>query len=516
VWLTCLTLGLLFDVLFWKQRQGINFAVYVVLCLIAGFLLLRLEGLQVAGKALWLVPLILLFAAISFVRAEPLTVFLGIFLSLFLLALLAVTFLGGGWLRYDLRDYAVRGLQLARSVVVRPLLFRGEVSGARAASGVQPSGRSVWPVLRGLLIALPVLVVFAALLASADLVFGRELSHLLALLRLDKLPEYVFRLMYVLLAAYSLAGVFLHAASQSREDQLVGQGRTSFSRILGFVEAVIVLAAVAMLFGAFVLVQFKYFFGGQTNINVEGFTYSEYARRGFGELMTVAFFCLLMILGLGTVTRRETSAQQRVFSGLSLIILALVSVMLVSAFERLSLYELAYGFSRLRTYVHVSLVWTGLLLAAVVVLELVHKERAFAAAALLASLGFAVSLGVLNVDGFIVRQNVGRAVHGESLDVPYLVSLSNDAVPALAEIFNTPTYSNITREAVGAALICREQLGSHGRTSDWRSFTLSQWMADSALAGLRPELDAYHFVDEAPASVITPGQAAQECVYESP
>ncbi len=120
------------------------------------------------------------------------------------------------------------------------------------------------------------------------------------------------------------------------------------------------------------VIQVRYFFGGQANISVAGFTYSEYARRGFGELIFVAFFSLLMILGLGAVTRRESLAQQRVFSGLSAAIVVLVMVMLVSAYERLLLYETAYGFSRLRTYTHVALVWIGILLAAVVVLEILH------------------------------------------------------------------------------------------------------------------------------------------------
>ena len=97
-----------------------------------------------------------------------------------------------------------------------------------------------------------------------------------------------------------------------------------------------------------------------------------------------------MLLGLGAVTRRDSPAQQRLFSALSVLIVALVGVMLVSAYMRLALYEMAYGFSRLRTYVHVSLIWLGLLLAVVVVLELLHRERWFASAALMTALGFAL------------------------------------------------------------------------------------------------------------------------------
>ena len=127
------------------------------------------------------------------------------------------------------------------------------------------------------------------------------------------------------------------------------------------------------------VIQFQYFFGGQTNIGVQGYTYAEYARRGFGELVAVAFFSLLLFLGLSAIVKRQNPAQRWVFSGLGLGMVALVGVMLVSAFQRLLLYEAAYGFSRLRMYTHVFMIWLGLLLAVVVVLEILRRERALPA-----------------------------------------------------------------------------------------------------------------------------------------
>ena len=69
--------------------------------------------------------------------------------------------------------------------------------------------------------------------------------------------------------------------------------------------------------------------------------------------------------------------------------------MLVSAFQRLVLYEAAYGFSRLRTYTHVFMIWLGLLLVAAIILEILRRERAVALAAAVASLGFAISLPIV-------------------------------------------------------------------------------------------------------------------------
>jgi hypothetical protein len=191
---------------------------------------------------------------------------------------------------------------------------------------------------------------------------------------------------------------------------------------------------------------------------------------------------------------------------------ALVGVMLFSAFQRLVLYEAAYGFSRMRAYTHVFMIWLGVLLAVVLVLDILRKERTFALAALLASIGFAVTLTLMNVDGFIVRQNVARAVAGESLDVAYLASLSADSVPALVAVYQDQTLPGYTRDAVGAALVCHEHVTSGSGDQNWRSFTLSGWQADQALRQVQSRLDAYQIVDsDWPVKVLTPGNIYYDC-----
>jgi hypothetical protein len=510
-WWTVIALGWAFDFLFWKKAPGINIALYVLLCLVAGMSWLHADGHRPARNTLLLLPLIAFFAVLTFVRLEPMTVFLSVVLILFLLGVLAISYLGGRWPSYATFDYLKGFLRLMGSMVARPVMFSNEVKREQAEGG-ERSASKLWPVVRGILIALPIVAIFAALLGSADVIFGQRLEEIAELFRLENLPEYIFRLVYILVFAYAIAGAYLHAASQSRDEGLVGEEKPVIPKFLGFTEAAIVLGSVAALFAAFVFVQFQYFFGGQANIQIDGYTYSEYARRGFGELVTVAVFSLLLILGAGAVTRRETDAQRRIFSGLGIGIVALVLVMLVSAFQRLVLYETAYGFSRLRTYTHVFMLWLALLLVAVVILEILRRERAFALAALLASLGFVLSLGIMNVDGFIVRQNVKRAVQGEKFDASYLADLSTDAVPALADAYQAQPLPASVKEGVGAALAC--YVFKQDRAGDplpWQSFHLSRVRATRVLASLETDLGPYQMDDESYRVVITPSGEEYPC-----
>ena len=513
LWITAIVLGWLFDFLFWKQSFGINFAAFTVLCIIGGFLLLWINNQRPARGTLWLIPLILFFAAITFIRTEPMTVFLGVVFMLFLMGVLASTFLGGRWFEYSLADYVSGFLKIMGSMVARPIPFNIEVKREQAESGVPVKRLNLWPLLRGIVIAIPVVAIFAALLSSADTIFSNQLNAFLKLFfNLDKLPEYIFRLCYILFIAYILAGVFLHAASQSKDEKLIGKDKPLISQFLGFTETTIVLGSVIILFTAFVIVQFKYFFGGRANIGMGGLTDSEYARRGFGELAAVAFLSLLMILGLSTITRRENVAQKRAYSGLSVVLVALVMVILVSAYQRLTLNELAHGFFRLRTYSHVFYIWLALLLIAVVVLEILHRERAFAIAAVTAALGFAISLSLLNVDGFTAEQSILRAEQGKYLNVADLAALSTDSVPVMVNEFLSPSVSPSIHEAIGAILLCRGARNSDStqQSRDWRSFTFSQWMADNAMEKVQPYLKTYTVLRD-DFQVRTPSNAVYEC-----
>src|SRR6185503_11455371 len=277
----------------------------------------------------------------------------------------------------------------------------------------------------------------------ADPIFATRVDEFIKLFNLENLPEYIFRMILILLVAYVLAGTILHAAQSANEK--ISEDKPVIPSFLGFTESTIVLGSVIILFIAFVTIQFQYFFGGQANIHIEGYTFSEYARKGFGELVAVAFFSLLLLLGLGAITRRDSESQRRVFSGFGVSLVGLVLVMLVSAFQRLMLYEQAYGFSRLRTYTHVFMIWLAILLVSVILLEILRRERMIGLAMVLVSLGFVISLGLLKVDAFIVKQNVQREIRSVTdknfsqgrvdLDAQYFLDLSDDAVPALSEAF---------------------------------------------------------------------------------
>ena len=516
-WFIVILLGWVFDFLFWKKPFGVNFVIYITLCLATGIFLLRADGLRLTPRSSLLLFPIAFLTAMTFFRLEPMTVFLSVLMTIFLMGVFAITYLGGRWMHYGLLDYLFGYFRLFGSMIARPLGFAADVKRDQP-EGSPKRDSHFWPILRGIVIALPVVAIFASILASADVVFAKRLDDVIELFKIDNLPEYIFRLVYILVFAYALAGTYLHAAHSAEEK--ISEDKPFVSAFLGFTESAIVLGSVALLFAAFVVVQFQYFFGGQVNISFTGYTFSEYARKGFGELVAVAFFSLLMLLGLGAITRRETETQRRVFSGLGVALVGLVIVMLVSAFQRLVLYETAYGFSRLRTYTHVFMIWLALLLIVVVALEIMRRERMVAFAMLVASFGFIVSLGILNVDAFIVKENVQRELDtkvGSSygrveLDNQYFIDLSDDAVPPLVEAFLNTSLPEPVREKIGAALACKKYNRDTDVALPWQSFHLSRFDANLAFEKIKSALADYELINaEYPFKVIAPSGEEYYC-----
>jgi hypothetical protein len=280
---------------------------------------------------------------------------------------------------------------------------------------------------------------------------------------------------------------------------LIGLEKPWLPPFLGWIESIIILLGIDLLFAFFVGIQFKYFFGGQTNIHIDGFTFAEYARKGFSELVIVAVISLLVMQILNSIGKRQTGKQSTIFTTLSVGLVALVCVILVSAFQRLQLYEGAYGFSRLRTYTHVFMIWIGVLLAAIVVLEILKKSRM---AVVLAAFGFGITLNIMNVDGFIARQNIARAVSGSDLDVAYLVSLSNDAIPELSKQYQNQSLPENVRDLTGAALACKARIVTDFRSSQfyqdkpWPSYLWSRTNAEMIMNSLQSKLSSYTIGEE--------------------
>lgn len=432
--LTAAALGLAGQLLFVGVGLGINFPIAIGLLLVGGWRL-RLRTPSIRNPDAWLARTAVVFAAFAAVRADPTIVTLD--------ALTALALTGAGLAAYGGLPVSPRPFV---SLVRLSLRLVGWAVGgalpALAGAGRQappvvrrfgPAASATMPVLRGLLLAIPIALVFVALFAAADAVFADLVGDLFGF-DLD-LGALYLRALVAALLGWLAAGALALAAADHADAGIVPACGDAIRRIAS-VEVVPVLGAVTIVFAVFVGLQAAYLFGGLDTLAATGLTYAEYARRGFFELVAVAILAGGLVIGAERLARDRSGLLVAFAAALVLLTL----VVLASATLRLRLYQEVYGWTELRLYVLATIAL--LAVGAVALLAALFRDRVrwMGHALLAAALAIGLVLNVIGPARFITEQNVARALdpslvpsHGSGgLDIAYAFSLGDDAVPALA------------------------------------------------------------------------------------
>jgi hypothetical protein len=263
---------------------------------------------------------------------------------------------------------------------------------------------------------------------------------------------------------------------------------------LGDTERLMIITGVASIFALFLVLQLSYLFGNAAAVQGSGVTYAEYARRGFGELTVAATLATLLIVGLDQLALR--GARERQIRVVALVLIALVQLLLDSAWHRVALYEDAYGFTSSRLYAKVYMVVVTLALLALAyevwgtvdVKRLVRRVALLGVAALL-------TLVYWNHDAWIARRNVARFVESGKLDVRYLgFDLGVNALPEVVRAM--PQLSPDSASKLRACLRLRfagKHLPSSRHWYEWNA------RREQALAALRAAaIDLSPIADRAP------------------
>ncbi len=338
--------------------------------------------------------------------------------------------------------------------------------------------------------AIPVLFIFLLLFSSADLIFQKYVS---GLINIDIETETIFRSVLVLITTLVYIGAYSYSFRE-KENQISAQ-QNNKNHSVGRIENSILLGSVNVLFFIFILVQITYLFGGESNISAQGFTYAEYARRGFFELIAVAVISLLLLLAAEKYVVKKETGHMLGFKILSAALVIQVILIMASAFTRLSLYEEAYGFTTLRLYSHAFIIFLAIVFC--LLLYKIYRDKredAFAFRVFVSIALFLTAMNFLNPDAFIARRNIERFAATGKLDIYYLSRLSDDAIPDTIKVLGIP--SEDLRKSFARELYRRAQNSDSPYFSKWQSSNISRMRAkkilDSKIREIEPYKDYQH------------------------
>ena len=476
--LVALVLAVGADLLIYGQNLGKQFAIVVNAIMLGAVILSWVEKRKVPWQSWPLMAMVSASSILTVFRSEPFTTAaLVIFVGLGLPVLLA-SLLSGQWVVYRLREYIKRYLILGvHSLIGLPRTLFDMGKNRKQKQGAKKHLQTIGAVLLGLLLAVPLLLLFGKLLSSADSHFASRIQVFLNFFMFEKAENFWPQFFFVLVLFWGFAGVLYYILTQSFSTETTEPDKPLVPPFLSNIAAMVTLGLVNLLFLVFIVGQWGYFFGGSANIVSTGFTYSKYATKGFTELMVAASLAAIVHYLFASITKRETKAEKVGFSVVATLLLVLVWLMLVSSFQRLLLYETAYGFTRSRLVAHVFMIFLGVLLVALAVMEMTKSLKRLGVVLLLSVFLFGITLTAVNVDKTIARLNIDRALHATSikkgLDGAYLFEkLSADAsLEVYANYANLKLPADL-RDDLGKVLACRalKAEGTAKKLGQWHTY----------------------------------------------
>jgi uncharacterized protein DUF4153 len=480
LWLPALAVALLAAWIMYEAVPGINWGIWTLAASIGLLLVVQWRGGTAERPGVVMLITAVVLAAGAAVTASEL---IAVLICLSVMTLLALAMLLVLQSRFDVLTllYFVWGPLVAAGNALAESFHRfGDLSRTIRSPRAQA-------VVRGTLITLPVVIVFALLLSNADPLFALWRENIARLIAdWDFIPRVVFFLvmLVVVLGAYGYA---LRAPEYSRPLQRNPESQQR-AALLGATERLILVSSVALLFWIFLAAQLSYLFGNAPTVPGSGITFADYARRGFGEITIVATLSVALIVFAEAYG--ETGPRAGFLRAITLALVAALMLLLFSAFRRVSLYEQAYGYTVARLYAQAYMIVMAVAIIALAreVSTRIDSGRLFRISFAAAVITFTV-LVYWNHEGWIATQNIRRYATTGKLDDSYLTKdLSPNAIPSIVAAL--PTLPAPLAMTIRSSLAKRYGERRIIWTERWFEWNLGRARARKALryVGIQPSV----------------------------
>lgn len=348
---------------------------------------------------------------------------------------------------------------------------------------------NLYKVLIGLAISIPLVFIVILLLSSADKVFESFMGKIPDLFININIGEVIVRLAFILIVTIcSFSYIWSLRPTDKNLSEIIDKKTTS-KRLLDPVILVTILGVVNIIYVFFTLIQFTYLFSSISFDLPQNFTYADYARRGFFELIIVTLINLSILLVDMNFTKMTNSMINKSIRLLNSLLIVCTLVMLVSAHFRMYLYENTYGYTYLRILTHAFMVFIFILLVATFY-KIWNERLPLLKSYIIIAIFSYVIINFVNIDVIIAKNNILRYHQTGKIDVPYLSALSYDAVPTLVSLIDD-SDKRVSQKIQNCLFIKREELK---RNNFWQSYNISEANARKALSGLKLHYEAENII----------------------
>lgn len=425
-----------FIILILTNNPGISIPLFMLIQFVSIYLVVknRNEVANIKGL-LWMLP-IFIITLNSLISAYDLWGPLNFLVNVGLYSVMTLTLSGG----FVLKSINYKDILIVIFNVFAPMIhFVVPFKWYAERSTDKEKNLLIKRILIGILISVPSVVFLILMLSSADMVFRNSFNNYV--LWLDKLFEVfnIFKLIIGTVVGLYLFGQLYSIFEEKHNglEKIITINTNPFKIKGDIVILNILLVSILSIYTIFMVIQFKYLFSAGELPN--GLNFAEYARRGFFELVFLSVLNIGLIL-LTTFLLKEKIYDEKskwaIGTKLLLIYLCIITgILLVSSYYRMSLYDSAYGFTRLRILVYLFLIFEAVGLVATLIYILKRNFNILFVYVVI-GIGFYLTTNVIKIDTIIAKRNIDMYLAGqtESLDMNYLTTLSVDAAPEIMRL----------------------------------------------------------------------------------
>ncbi len=322
---------------------------------------------------------------------------------------------------------------------------------------------------RAIFLTIPLVITIIALLASADDVFGN-----IFLKAIGNVLEVIFEfdVATIILKIAVILGLFIYFSCffnhiiykfEPKDEKF------EEFKIKDIITTKMILSVLNVIYILFCFIQVYSLFMKKGEVS----NYSQYARKGFFQLMIVSFINLIVIL----VAKK--CEKNKYINSMCLLMIGCTFIILLSSGYRMFLYENAYGYTRLRLLVYVALLTEAILLVPTIA-YVIDKEINLPKVYMSIIIVMYVCVNLANIDNIITKSNVDRYFEIGVFDVDYLKKeTGTDAVKELIRIRDSEaktTEERTVKDGITSYLVSiYEDLET--QEMDYRDFNISKIIA---------------------------------------
>lgn len=472
--LVCLALGILAERSFLNGKIGLSYPVFITVFYGVFFWKYRSYSFTNKKLGLLMVASIWLLSASFFLHSNMILYVLNILVIpvMVLIQLVLVTYpLANQWHRWPFVQKLILTVGAVIAYVYRFLINAVKL----AARGLEESkSATIRKVLIGVAISFPLLFVIVNLLVSADQQFGNLIGTFPRWLLGLKIEEEVLRTIAITIYTLAIFGLFqvLKTKQQLPAETPKQKEKMAWDSVISLT----VLTLLNIVYLLFVFVQFQYFFSETLK---EGYTYAEFARRGFFELLFVTMLNLLIISTIVSFVDKASKFTTLAIRALLSLLVIFSGVMLYSAFIRLFMYEEAYGFTFARVLAHSFMVFL-LVILCYSFMRIWMERLSLVRFYIISAIIFYTLVNTVQLDTFVVERNIERYSETGKIDIYYLNSLSYEGVEGLVELYKL----NPDHPGLSDLLLQRRQEILDSEES-WNMINMSRRSAEKAIMDLK-------------------------------